>query len=192
MSVVFGTDVARMAWNISDKDAAGLLAGEVSTPTLSDVRAQFARWATNAPDRVFESLADAWNSFASPKLGRSHPVVLLPASMCYRCINVRGLTGQRADASCGVCGGSGRRKPRAFRAVHASNDSFCTSFDNAESAEGSAGAASATGESNDSKVFDEFDEFDDLDDLDAPGRVDGLVESAGDGSAPGDGAGGAR
>jgi hypothetical protein len=186
------------AWNISDKDAAGLLAGEVSTPTLSDVRAQFARWATNAPDRVFESLADAWNSFASPKLGRSHPVVLLPASMCYRCINVRGLTGQRADASCGVCGGSGRRKPRAFRAVHASNDSFCTSFDNAESAEGSggaegsAGAASATGESNDSKVFDEFDEFDDLDDLDAPGRVDGLVESAGDGSAPGDGAGGAR
>lgn len=138
MNGVFGSDVARYAWDISDVDLAGLLPGEHSVATLHDVRAQFAQWASNSPLRVFESLAEAWNSFASPKLGRAHPVVLLPASACYRCANLRGLTGQRSDPSCVLCQGTGRRKPSAFRAYPATGDSFCTSF--AEEAEDAADA----------------------------------------------------
>lgn len=124
MTVIFGMDVARAAWDVSDLDYAGLLTGEHSPATLNDVRSQFARWASNAPSRAFRSLADAWNAFAAPKLGRPHPLVLLPASACHRCANARGLAGVRTDPECVLCGGTGRRKPSALVALMATELSF--------------------------------------------------------------------
>lgn len=124
MTALCGMDVARAAWDLTDADISGLLPGEHSPATLQDVRAQFAQWASHSPDRMFASLADAWNAFAAPKLGRAHPVVLLPASTCYRCANARGLSGQRTDPSCVLCSGTGRRRPSAFPALVATEVSF--------------------------------------------------------------------
>lgn len=157
MSAVFGSDVAQQAWDIEDVDLAGLLPGEHSVATLHDVRAQFARWASNSPSRVFASLADAWNAFASPKLGRAHPVVLLPASTCYRCANVRGLTGQRSDPSCVLCQGTGRRKPSAFQALTATPDSFCTSFSSQPAAAADTQGTDAAEDSENAEVTGEVE-----------------------------------
>lgn len=126
MNEISGTTVARLAWHIPTPVLTALMPHNpnVTIPAdiLDDVRAQFALYGTTHHTTMFTSIADAWNSFTTPRAGMPRPMVLLPAVPCKTCANTKYRTKnfeRRAFTACPECHGTGRKRPRAIPVTEA-------------------------------------------------------------------------